>query len=167
VTGTFVLDAPLPAFLREFNDEPALLVSWRLSDGVDVFRGTRPTLTEFKFTTEPGGEIRYWFLDKIFWFHQTHRPQSHREKQDWWVDKIFPGASISTDSDDAFKISVDRGSADDFEVGGSNLNSARVRSSGTPVPEPGILSMMFAGLLGLGLIVGVKRCRGNRLATQA
>ena len=35
------------------------------------------------------------------------------------------------------------------------------------VPEPGTVSLMFSGLLGLGLLVGVKRYRGNRLATAA
>lgn len=40
-------------------------------------------------------------------------------------------------------------------------------ASATPVttPENGTLSLLFSGLLGLGLLVGVKRYRENRLAT--
>lgn len=34
-------------------------------------------------------------------------------------------------------------------------------------PEPGSLSMISVGLLGLGLLVGVKRYRGNHLASEA
>ena len=37
----------------------------------------------------------------------------------------------------------------------------------TATPEPGTVSLMFSGLLGLALLVGVKRYRGNRLATIA
>lgn len=46
------------------------------------------------------------------------------------------------------------------------LTYAVGRVVANPVPEPSILSMMFSGLLGLGLLVGVKRYRGNRLATE-
>jgi hypothetical protein len=35
------------------------------------------------------------------------------------------------------------------------------------VPEPGTVSLMFSGLLGLGMLVGVKRYTRNRLATEA
>ena len=142
ITGTFVLSSPLPANLPEFTDESALLVSWRLSDGVNTFTGTGPTLSTFGFATGPGGEIQLWC-----------------------VDETTSDARISTESE--FKFSGDYAFADDGEFGASNLDSAGVFSSGTTVPEPGILSMMFAGLLALGLLVGVKRYRGNRLATAA
>jgi hypothetical protein len=37
----------------------------------------------------------------------------------------------------------------------------------TSTPEPGALGMMLAGLVGLGLLVGVRRHRGNHLASAA
>jgi len=37
----------------------------------------------------------------------------------------------------------------------------------TSVPEPAVLSLLFSGLLGLGLLVGLKRHRGTRLAATA
>jgi PEP-CTERM motif len=36
----------------------------------------------------------------------------------------------------------------------------------TTTPEPGTLTLMIAGIVGLGLLAGVKRYRGNRLPTE-
>lgn len=60
----------------------------------------------------------------------------------------------------------DPGDPDQFiEAGGE----ASYLVTGSPVAasESGTLSMLFAGLLGLGLLAGMKRFRGNRLATEA
>jgi hypothetical protein len=145
VTGTFVLSSPLPAFLPAFSDESALLVSWSLSDGVNTFTGTGPTLTAFNFGTGPGGEI-----------------QGLPGQGNWIVLIINSVASIETFNFDDGKDSGDEAftNGPDNTVSGAGAVFNGVWSSAsTAAPEPGILSMMFSGLLGLGLLVGIKRYR--------
>ena len=148
VTGSFVLSSPLPPFLPAGSDESALLVSWSLSDGVNTFTGTGPTLTAFNFATGPGGEIQ----------------------GDWDVLIINSVGQIETFNFDDERFSED--TAATFSADPNTFNDAIVVfigtwSSASTVPEPGILSMMFSGLLGLGLLVGVKRYRRNPLANIA
>jgi hypothetical protein len=147
VTGTFVLSSPLPAFLP-VSDESALLVSWSMSDGVNTFTGTGPTLTAFDVATGAGGEIQ----------------------GDWDVLIINSVGQVETFNFDDEKFSED--TAATFSADPNTFNDALVVfigtwSSASTVPEPGIPSMMFSGLLGLGLLVGLKRYRGNRLANIA
>jgi hypothetical protein len=147
VTGTFVLSSPLPAFLPAGSDESALLVSWRLSDGVNTFTGTGPTLTAFNFATGPGGEVL----------------------GDWDVSILNSVGGIETFNFDDEKFSEDTGFTLSADPNTFNIGSVvfiGVWSSST-VPEPGILSMTFSGLLGLGLLVGMKRNRRNPLANVA
>jgi hypothetical protein len=139
VTGTFVLSSPLPAFLPPGSDESALLVSWSLSDGVDTFTGTGPTLTSFHFATGPGGEI-----------------QAGPGQGDWDVAILNSVGQIETTNEDDEKFSEDVGFSGAGEGGVVFIGTW---SSATTAPEPGILSMMFSGLLSLGLLVGVKRYR--------
>ncbi len=147
VTGTFVLSSPLPAFLPPGSDESALLVSWSLSDGVNTFTGTGPTLTAFNFGTGPGGEI-----------------QGGPGQGNWDVLIINSVGQIETNNEDDEKFSEDTA----FSFGGEGgVVFVGTWSSASTVPEPGILSMMFSGLLGLALLVGVKRYRGNPLANIA
>jgi hypothetical protein len=147
VTGTFVLSSPLPAFLPPGSDESALLVSWSLSDGVDTFTGTGPTLTSFHFATGPGGQI-----------------QGGPGQGDWDVAILNSVGEIDTNNEDDEKFSEDVGFSGAGEGGVVFIGTW---SSATTAPEPGILSMMFSGLLSLGLLVGVNRYRGNRLANIA
>ena len=128
VTGTFVLSSPLPANLPEFTNESALLVSWSLADGVNMFTGTGPTLATFEFATGPGGEIQFWCIDEI---------------------TSDASARISTESD--FKASGDQAFADDGESFAYNSDLPGVWSSTTTsgVPEPSSLVLLGVGVLAL------------------
>jgi hypothetical protein len=141
VTGSFVLSSPLPPFLPAGSDESALLVSWSLSDGVNTFTGTGPTLTAFNFATGPGGEIQ----------------------GDWDVLIINSVGQIETFNFDDERFSEDTAftNGPDNTVTGGGVVFIGTWSSASTAPEPGILSMTFSGLVGLGLLVGVKRYRRN------
>ena len=147
VTGTFVLSSPLPANLPPGSDESALLVSWSMSDGVITFTGTGPTLTRFSFGTGPGGEI-----------------EAGPGLGNWDVVIFNSVGEIETTNEDDEKFSEDVG----FSFGGEGgVVFVGTWSSASTVPEPGILGVTFSGLLGLGMLVGVKRYRKNPLATIA
>jgi hypothetical protein len=144
VMGTIVLSAPLPANLPSGTDESALLVSYSFSDGVQTLTNLDSHASFFLFGTSPSGAITLWNI--II----TNTPNL---------------SEIATSNNTNF--------ASDFGTIGSptlGLNEARPGVWSGPVgavPEPGTLSMLFSGLLGLAMLVGVKRYRGNRLATIA
>ena len=58
---------------------------------------------------------------------------------------------------------------DPVEIGFSRITDTRVYATATLIttPEPGTLSLMFSGLLVVGLLVGVNRHRENRPAIDA
>jgi hypothetical protein len=148
VTGTFLLSSPLPAGLPPGTDESALLVSWSMSDGVNTFTGTGPTLTAFDVATVADGEVL----------------------GDWNVGIINSVGEISTSNFEDGKESEDIGATFSADSNTFNVGLAinvGTWSSASTVPEPGILSMTFSGLLGLALLVGVKRYRRNLLANIA
>jgi hypothetical protein len=152
VTGTFVLRSPLPANLPPGSDESALLVSWSMSDGVNTFAGTGPTLNAFDFATGPSGEI-----------------EDEPGDGDWDVAISNSVGGIETFNIEDEKESGDTGST--FSVDPNIFNIGEVVFVGTwtsasTIPEPGILSMMFSGLLGLGLLIGVTRYRHERVVCR-
>lgn len=53
------------------------------------------------------------------------------------------------------------------DIEGSLIVQYNYTPATVPTPEPGTFSMLFSGLLGLGVFVGVKRCQRNTLATEA
>jgi hypothetical protein len=119
-----------------------------MSDGVNTFTGTGPTLTAFDVATGASGQIQ----------------------GDWDVAIRNSVGGIETSNFDDEKESEDTGftlTADPntFDIGG--VVFVGTWSSASTVPEPGIVGMTFSGLLVLGLLVGVKRYRGNRLANIA
>jgi hypothetical protein len=148
VTGTFDLSSPLPANLANctpfctLTDESALLVSYTLSDGVQTIIGPPPS--SFAFETDAGGQIT-----------------------DWSVAAEESGGVIVTFSVRG-ETASDSGSVPDFAFASNQLNPGFwTGPTVSPVPEPATVSMMFSGLLGLGLLVGVKCYRGNCLTTTA
>jgi hypothetical protein len=148
VTGTVVLSAPLPANLPPTTDETALLVSYSFSDGVQTLTNLNSAADVFSFETSATGAIDSWF---ILFFSTPSATQINTSKAPSFNTFDFGGPNPLV------------------TPFGENFGSAGVWSGpveGT-VPEPGTLSMMFSGLLGLGLLVGVKRYRGNRLANLA
>jgi hypothetical protein len=139
VTGTIVLSAPLPANLSSFTDETALLISYSFSDGVQTLTNLNSHADHFDFQTSPSGAITLWNISFI-----TVPPTNEIESA-----KVSLGVA--------------------HDLGAAGLGAAG-QNDGVPggwtVPEPATLSMMFSGLLGLGMLVGVKRYWGNRLATK-
>ena len=143
VTGTFDLSSPLPANLTTLTDESALLVSYTLSDGVQTIIGPPPSSDFFSFETDSGGQITAWAV----------------------VIEEESGRSIQTVSTPP---ALDGGSVPDFGLGFNQFNpGVWTGPTVSPVPEPATVSMMFSGLLGFGLLVGVKCYRGNCLTTTA
>jgi hypothetical protein len=138
VMGTIVLSAPLPANLSSFTDETALLISYSFSDGVQTLTNLNSHAADFAFQTSPLGAITLWDIE-----FRTVPPTNEIESA-----KTAPGVA--------------------HDLGAAGLGAAG-QNEGDPgvwsVPEPGTLSMLFSGLLGLAMLVGVKRYRGNRLAT--
>jgi PEP-CTERM motif len=149
VTGIFVLSEPIPPSLLNLTDESALVLSYSISDGVQKFSGPPPSLSAFTFETAPGGEITEWLIGT-------------------GTDPLNPGGAIFSENAEIHgTFDVGRMVGPPFTSGFTDLPGSWAGPVENTVPEPGTVSMMFSGLLGLGLLVGVKRYRGNRLATIA
>jgi hypothetical protein len=144
-TGTFELSAALPPNLHN-NDESSLVLSFTMSDGVQTLTSAEAFVEAFAITTDSAGAITRWDVEVA----------------------ITGGFAPSIETLGNPFASEDIGSLTD-SIHGVNVGTPGIWtvSTTTPVPESGTLNMIFSGLLGLGLLVGVKRYRGNRLATIA
>jgi len=108
------------------------------------------------------------------------------ESTPWWGDQSLAQALAGAVADDIgtpnnggdggplFAYSLDAVNAYLFVMGNVNqvsVSPAEVISFAfgnvVATPEPGSLSMLFAGLLGFGLFAGMKHLRRNALATEA
>jgi hypothetical protein len=142
VMGTIVLSAPLPSNLA-LTDESALLVSYSFSDGVQTLTNLDSFPFEFLFETSASGAITSWA-----------------------VGIVNPCLPVNCNSPEIVTTSITSPPTSFDMVNTLNVLSAG-SNSGDPgawsgpvesaVPEPGALSLMLSGLLGLGLLVGVKR----------
>ena len=144
VDGTIVLSSALPSnsFL---TDQSALVVSYNFTDGVQTLTNLNSTLQDFDVATN-GGTIVQWE------FSAVNGTQTIVIISEFLLTGDFGGSTVSGEP---------HGST--FAVG--SWSGPVVSTTG--VPEPGTLSMTFSGLVGLGLLVGLKRCRASHLATQA
>ncbi len=144
--GTFELSAALPPNLVLFDDQSSLVLSFTMSDGVQTLTSAEAFSEHFTFATDSAGTIVLWDVEVAI--NVGHAP------------------SIQTVRFNNF--SADVGALTD-SLRASNFDTPGIWtvSATTPVPESGTLNMIFSGLLALGLLVGVKRYRGNRLATIA
>jgi hypothetical protein len=145
LTGMFNLSAAIPAN-HPFSDVSSLVLSFTMSDGVQTITSAEGFVEHFSFSTDSTGAITLWLAEVT----------------------INPGTAPSITTENFGVAALDMGALTNF-LSGQNSGSPGTWTvtDTTPVTEPGTLSMMFSGLLGLGLLVGVKRYRGNRLATIA
>jgi len=145
LTGTFELSAALPANL-DFANESSLVTSFTMSDGVQTLTSPGAFVEFFRFSTDSAGTITLWDVEVA----------------------NSSGTAPSMETLNFGFASSDQGSLTNF-VSGINNGAAGIWtvSSTTPVPEPGTLGMVFSSLLGLGVLVGLKRNRENRLADRA
>jgi hypothetical protein len=108
------------------------------------------------------------------------------ESTPWWGDATLAQAIATAVADDIgtpndggiggplFAYSLDAVNAYLFIQGNVNMTSVQESvsfsygvGSAVSAPEPEPLSMLFSGLLGLGLLVAVKRYRGSHLPAEA
>ena len=143
VMGTFELSAALPPNLN--GNESSLVLSFTMSDGVQTLTSAEAFVETFQFSTDSAGTITRWDVEVA----------------------INAGNAPSIETFNFGVSSSDIGSLTNFISGRNSFTPGIWTVSTTPVPESGTLNMLFSGLLGLGLLVGVKRYRGNRLATIA
>lgn len=152
VTGTIVLSHALTPDLP-LTDESPYLVSYSLSDGVQTFTNLNivNVVSDLSFATDSLGEITAWELGIGY------------------TDTQSGQFGVFTDN-----VTGTNGSVEDLGLFSTpSYADYRGVNSGDPgtwaipaaTPEPGTLSMFFSGLVGLGLLVGVKRYRGYRPGT--
>jgi hypothetical protein len=146
VTGMFVLSTPLADDITSLTDESGVLDSYSISDGVQMLTNATPgiILDAFSFTTNSSGGITGWDIEFL-----TALTGIETEKNFPALGESLDEGCISPTPPACALVMADPGS---WSVAAS-----------TTVSEPGTLSMTFSGLLGLCLLVGVKRYRGNRL----
>lgn len=126
------------------------MLSYSISDGVQKFSGPPPSLSSPpRVWNGPWGEITEW----------TFGTGTD-------TDPLNPGGAIFSENAEIHGASdVGRMVGPLFTSGFTDLPGSWAGPFENTVP--GTVSMMFSGLLGLGLLVAVKRYRGNRLATIA
>ena len=152
ITGTLVLSAPLPDNLTSVTDEDGKVLSFTFKDGVQTLTllntSALDSTTFFEFGTSSTGAITSWRVQVIL------------ASSNAGMGTVNGFLGLSGDQTTTCPCGISQ--AFNFDDPGT-----WVGPSSTTVPEPGALSMMLTGLLGLGLLVGVKRYTRNHLATEA
>jgi hypothetical protein len=155
VSGSIILSTPLGDNLSNAN-ESADIASFSFSDGNQTITNKSSGVSEayFNFWTNASGTITGWELQFVVGSNDYIETSCMHSA---------PGCANGY---------IDKGELSSTEYGyvytGTDNGNGKVGSwIASPVPEPGTLSIMSLGLLGLGLLVGVKRRRGMRQGTEA
>jgi hypothetical protein len=131
ITGTLVLSAALPDSLPSGTNEAALVLSYSFSDGVQTLTQADAFRFSFYCGTSSTGQIIYWTFDIL----TTQLNEIHSQNE-------FGGSP---------------GDEGNFFPYGANTNIPGVWSGPVSTPEPEIRTLLYSGIVFLGLLVWFSR----------
>jgi len=129
VTATITLANPLGDNLNLASVTP---LAFSISDGVQIIPNTFPAITSvFQFTTDDNGDITAWFINVI---------------QTQFIDDSIIAQNFSLAISDRGQLNPQQSAMNTLAPGSWTVPSA------APVTEPPTVTVLGAGLLGLGLV---------------